>query len=123
MAIQEQVENEYGATFNYHKIKSVRIDADDNSGVGLSIIVYSWLNKQCRIEGKKPSIRKCSILQADFALTPFYELLKAKFPEFAGGDDDFDNSFKSEEKTGGAMFVESTGAGELIKKWNEEKGE
>ncbi|MBO7731530.1 MAG: hypothetical protein J6S67_03235 [Methanobrevibacter sp.] len=121
MAIAGNVENEFGAQFTYHKIKDVRITSDDKNGITLSITVQSWINKQARIDGKQPSVRQCIILSADFAMTPFYELLKAKFTDF-DQDDDFDNSFKSiPEKTQSAKprFIEQTPYGRLISKREE----
>ena len=96
MAIDKAVENEYGAQFTYHKLREVRIINDDEIGVQLTLTVHSWINKQARIDGKRPTVRQCIIMAADFAMTPFYALLKAKFSEFAQGVDDFDNSFKPE---------------------------
>ena len=125
MAIAGKVENEYGAEFTYHKIKDVRINSDDKSGITLKITVYSWLNKEARISGKKPSMRDCFILNADFAMTPFYKLLKAKFKDF-NIEDDFDNSFKDvipDENKPLPVFVEQTAQGEPIKSWTEKKGE
>ena len=120
MAIAGKVENEFGAQFSYHKIKDVRITSDEKSGVTLSVTVQSWINKQARIDGKQPSVRQCIILSADFALTPFYELLKAKFPDFDQSDD-FDNSFKQlpEQQAAKPRFIEQTPYGRLISKREE----
>jgi hypothetical protein len=118
MAIDKAVENEYGAEFSYHKLREVRIINDDKIGVQLTLTVYSWLNKQARVEGKQPTVRQCIINDADFAMTPFYALLKAKFPEFSAGADDFNNDFKPEREAN-VRFVEQTGRGELIKRWEE----
>lgn len=113
MAIKSNIENEFGADFNYHKIKEVRIINDDKIGIQLVMYVYSWLDKQARIDGKQPTIRQCIIDNADFAMTPFYALLKAKFPEFADGADDMDNSFKKAKK-GVVQFIQQTEHGDLI---------
>lgn len=98
MAIKKNVENEYGTEFNYHKLREVRITANDTEGIILNMTVESYKDKQARIEGKYPTVRNCIVYGADFALTPFYALLKAKFPEFSEAIDDMDNSFKVEVK-------------------------
>ena len=120
MAIDKAVENEYGAAFNYHKIKEVRIVNDANKGIQIFMTVYSYLNKQARIDGKQPTVRQCIIDNADFAMTPFYALLKAKFEDFSAGADDMDNSFKGEVKEAIPEFTEQTGQGQLISRWTEE---
>lgn len=120
MAINKEIENEYGANFRYHKLREVRIINDDKIGVQLTMTVYSWLDKQARIDGKQPTVRQCIIDGADFAMTPFYALLKAKFSNFDDGKDDFDNSFKAVE--GGAplsSFTEQTALGRVINRWQE----
>lgn len=116
MAIDKAVENEYGAAFNYHKIKEVRIVNDANKGIQIFMTVYSYLNKQARIDGKQPTVRQCIIDNADFAMTPFYALLKAKFEDFSAGADDMDNSFKGEREAGPVKLIEQTLNGKLIKK-------
>ena len=124
MAIDKAVENEFGAEFFYHKLREIRIINDDNIGVQVTMTVYSWLNKEARIEGKQPTIRQCIISNADFAMTPFYALLKAKFPEFNKGEDDFDNSFKKtapEEEPAEVMYTSQTGRGELLNRFIEDK--
>ncbi|MBO7731663.1 MAG: hypothetical protein J6S67_03905 [Methanobrevibacter sp.] len=118
MAIDKKIENEFGAEFSYHKLREVRIVNDDKVGIQLVMTVYSWVNKQARIDGKQPTVRQCIIMAADFAMTPFYALLKAKFPEFTTGEDDYDNSFKV-VPSGNAEFVEQTGAGKLLGRWRE----
>ena len=114
MAIDMPVENEYGAQFNYHKLREVRIINSEKTGVQLTLTVDSWLNKQARIDGKHPTVRQCVIQGADFAMTPFYALLKAKFVEFGPGADDFDNSFKNENKSGDTEYIMQTTHGEVI---------
>ena len=128
MAIGKPVENEYGAQFTYHKLREVRIINDDNIGVQLTLTVYSWLDKKSRIEGKQPTIRQCIISNADFAVDPFYALLKAKFPDFAKGEDDMDNSFKALKVEKGPVrnaakvpvFTMQPAHGDLMKRWKEE---
>ena len=126
MAIDKSVENEYGADFTYHKLRDVRITNDDKSGIQLTLTVHSWLNKQARIDGKMPTVRQCIIMNADFAMTPFYALLKAKFEEFSGGIDDFNNEFKEAKLPQGAAehpavpeYTVQTPQGQLIKRWKE----
>ena len=119
MAINKNVENEYGMQFAYHKIREVRVINDDNVGVQLVMTVYSWLNKEARINGKEPIIQNCIINKADFAMTPFYALLKAKFPDYSNGIDDYDNSFKTVPE-GTPEFFEQTKTGKLIKRWKEQ---
>lgn len=118
MAIDKAVENEYGAEFTYHKLREVRIVNDDKIGSQLVMTVQSWINKQARIDGKVPTVRQCIIHGADFALTPFYALLKAKFPEFTDGANDFNNDFK-EEVIATPEFFEQTGNGDLLARWKE----
>ena len=118
MAINKSVENEYGAKFLYHKLRDVRITANDKTGITLVMTVDSYLNKDARIAGKEPSVRQCVISGADFALTPFYALLKAKFPDFSNGTDDFENSFKSAGKKQAPLFVVQNNQG-AISKWQE----
>ena len=121
MAIEKDIENEYGAQFNYHKLREVRVINSDDTGVQLTLTVQSWIDKQARIDGKQPTTRQCIIMAADFAMTPFYALLKAKFDEFTAGEDDFDNSFKEqpEEESKTPEFFEQTGQGQLLRKWKE----
>ena len=118
MAIDKKVENEYGAKFTYHKLRDVRIVNGDNTGIQLVLTVYSWLNKQARIEGKQPTVRQCIVMNADFALQPFYTLLKAKFADFANGTDDYDNSFKQASQdpaaSAGVEYIQQTMQGKLI---------
>ena len=102
----------------------MRIINDDNIGVQLTLTVQSWLNKQARIDGKLPTVRQCIISNADFAMTPFYALLKAKFNEFSQGADDFDNSFKvpeggTERNSGDVEYTMQTAQGRLISRRKE----
>ena len=120
MAINKGVETEYGTQFFYHKLRDVRVVNDEKVGVQVVLTVYSWVNKDARILGKEPCVRQCIINGADFAMTPFYALLKAKFPEFTAGENDFDNGFKKTPETTPEYFVQ-TGRGSLINKWREEK--
>ena len=127
MAIDKAVVNEYGAEFTYHKLRDVRIVNDDRIGVQLTLTVYSWLNKKARIDGKEPTVRQCIISNADFAMTPFYALLKAKFPDFKAGKDDFNNDFKAaadgaqtagdESKKAASTFSVQTAQGRLLSRF------
>ena len=119
MAIDMPVENEYGAKFNYHKLREVRIINSDKIGVQLTLTVDSWLDKQARIDGKQPTVRQCVIMGADFAMTPFYALLKAKFAEFGPGQDDFDNSFKGETQSSDTEYIMQTTHGQIINRRSE----
>lgn len=109
MAIIKDVETSYGTIFNYHKIGDVKI-IKTNDEIQLRITVESYLNKEARIEGKQPVITEAIILNADFALNPFYALLKAKFPEFEGIDDM--DSFKTIQKP--AEYYLQNGAKTLV---------
>ena len=120
MAINKNVENEYGAEFTYHKLRDVRVINNDDGHVQVIMNVYSWLDKQARIEGKQPTIRQCLIDNADFAMTPFYALLKAKFEDFSDGNDDFDNSFKAGVSDLPMTLTEQTLNGKLINRKVEE---
>ena len=123
MAIDKAVENEYGAQFTYHKLREVRIINDDEIGVQLTLTVHSWINKQARIDGKRPTVRQCIIMAADFAMTPFYALLKAKFSEFAQGVDDFDNSFKPEAAEAHPEFISQNTQGHVFERHTEKTEE
>ncbi len=119
MAIDKEVENEFGAKFHYHKLRDVRVINDDNIGVQITMTVQSWLDKEARIAGKQPTVCQCIIQGADFAMLPFYTLLKAKFPDFSHGEDDYDNSFKENGEKGPANYTVQTGHGDLIDRWSE----
>ena len=116
MAIDKPVENEYGAQFDYHKLREVRVVNDDKGGVQVIMNVYSWINKQARIDGKQPTVRQCIIDNADFAMTPFYALLKAKFEDFSDGLDDYNNDFKGDPQHHPMKMIEQTLNGKLIRK-------
>lgn len=118
MAIIKGVENEYGIEFNYHKLREVRL-VNDGDSVQLVLTVYSWIDKQARIDGKQPCMRQCIINGADFALNPFYALLKAKFSEFTSGENDFDDAFKGERQPVAPEFYDQTMQGQLFKSWKE----
>ena len=121
MAIAKEVENEYGVNFTYHKLHDVRVINDDGAGVCVVMTVFSWIDKEARINGKQPTKRQCIIDGADFAMTPFYALLKAKFPAFTDGENDMDNSFKGEIEPGKPHFFDQTAQGKLFGTWEESK--
>ena len=118
MAINGKVENEYGAKFEYHKLREIRIINDDVKGIQIYMTVQSWIDKQARIEGKQPTVRQCIIDNADFAMSPFYALLKAKFTDFAGVDD-MDNGFKVKKADKPVRLFEQTLNGKLLYKGEE----
>lgn len=118
MAILKKVENEYGVDFRYHKLREARVINGDN-GVQLVLTVYSWADKQARIDNKQPCMRQCIINGADFAMNPFYALLKAKFPEFSHGENDFDNDFKGGTVLPHPEFFDQTATGKLFNSWRE----
>lgn len=60
------------------------------------------------------------ITHADFAMSPFYALLKAKFPMFQNGIDDLDEDTEKTETRPETLFTQQTPAGDLIDRWNEE---
>ena len=122
MAINKKIENEYGAEFEYHKIREVKIKNTKN-GIQLIMTVDSYLDKQARIANKSPTTRECIINNADFALQPFYALLKAKFPDFKLAHDDMDNSFKGEKFVSDTKFIQQSSDYTMIKTWQEHKGE
>lgn len=117
MALTKGIENIYGASFNYHKISDVKIVVSDN-GIQLRIIVDSFVDKDARKAGKKPVRTENIIEGADFALTPFYMLLKAKFGDFADASDDFDDAWKN-KVTPQVIYTQQTPQGELLSKYRE----
>ncbi len=117
MALTKGIENIYGASFNYHKISDVKIVVSDN-GIQLRIIVDSFVDKDARKAGKKPVRTENIIEGADFALTPFYMLLKAKFGDFADATDDFDDAWKN-KLTPQVIYTQQTPQGELLSKYRE----
>lgn len=116
MALVKGIETQYGSAFNYHKISDVRIITDDK-GVSLRITVDSYLNKEARQSGKKPVKTVNIISNADFALTAFYALLKAKFADFADSTDDFE--VLSERVSDVVTLTQQTPQGELISQTRE----
>jgi len=118
VAVNKKIENEYGAEFQYHKIRDVRI-TNTEAGIQLVMTVDSYLDKQARIAGKSPTTRQCIISGADFAMTPFYALLKAKFPEFVTAVDDMDNSFKQDQPKQDIQYIEQSSDYTMVNSWKE----
>lgn len=121
MAIQKNVLTEFNTEFKYHKIVEVNILSNDN-GIQLRIVTDSYLDKESRQKGARAIRMENIISGADFAFSPFYNLLKAKFPMFADGDDDFEDSWKGVEKPE-VMYTQQTPRGELINQWKENERE
>ena len=120
MAINKLLTGEDGFNRTYHKIQDVHILIDDAGKIQLQIIVASWKDKQARKDGKTALARQCSIVGADFAMSPFYALLKAKFPDYNDGNDDFDDAWKI-KNTQPAIFVMQSKEGKLLDKRIEEE--
>ena len=120
MAVVKGIENVYGAEFSYHAIQSVSIMRIQNE-LQLRIVVASWINKEARKEGKKPVLTENIIQNADFALEPFYALLKAKFEDYSGADDDWE--VVSGKKQLPAVYTQQTPAGEIISRHEEKDQE
>lgn len=120
MAINKELENQYQVKFNYHKIHSVRILTDED-GIQLRIVTASYANKEARKNGAKAVLTENIIQNADFAMNPFYALLKAKFPSFSDGLDDFDDAWKS--APGRVLYAQQTMEGQTIQQWTENKTE
>lgn len=118
MAIVKSIENEYKAKFDYHKVSDIHILVTDND-IQLRIIVDSYVNKEARKQGARAVQTENIIQHADFAVKPFYELLKAKFGMFQDGEDDYDDAWKTAEDTP-PLFTQQTPDGELIGQWTEE---
>lgn len=119
MAIKKDIENEYKAKFNYHKISEVRIFASEGD-ISLFITTESYVDKEARHSGAKAVKMENIITHADFAMSPFYALLKAKFPMFQNGIDDLDEDTEKTETRPETLFTQQTPAGDLIDRWNEE---
>ncbi|MCF0124833.1 MAG: hypothetical protein HUJ68_03605 [Clostridia bacterium] len=117
MAIFKEIENEFKAKFNYHKIKEVRI-IQTEEGTQLRILTESYVNKDARIEGAKAILIENIIEKADFAVKPFYEILKAKFEMFKDGEDDFEDNWKQKNVQKSVFSIQNQN-GELIKQWSE----
>ena len=117
MALVKGIENSYGVKFSYHKIDNVKIVVTDK-GIQLRMTVDSYVDKDARKNGKKPVRTENIIEGADFALTPFYMLLKAKFADYADADDDFIDDWK-ETKPAKITYTQQTPQGDLISHYEE----
>lgn len=123
MAINKEIENDYGVIFSYHKIKEVQIlSAIEGRAAQIIITTESYKDKQARIDGKRPLIQKEILYGTDFALEPFYYFLKKKFPDFANGEDDFDNSFKTAIENLEVKYIQQSEDGKFAK-INQEEAE
>lgn len=110
MAIEKNVENVYGAKFNYHRISEVKLLNQDGE-IQLRIVVDSYVDQNARLNGKKPVRTENIILHADFALAPFYALLKAKFQDYSDSEDVFE---EIERLVQPAEMIQQTVDGRLI---------
>lgn len=115
MAINKIILGQDGFDRTYHKIQDVHILIGDTGKIQLQMVVASWKDKDARKSGKEALFRQCSIVGADFAMTPFYALLKAKFPDYDDGNDDFDDVWKNKAKEPAVMVVQSRD-GKLLSK-------
>lgn len=117
MAIEKEIQNEYMAVFKYHRISDVEIFTVDGD-IQLRIVTESYIDKEARKQGARAVKTENIIEHADFAMTPFYALLKAKFPMFYDGTDDFDDAWK-EVPVNRAKFTQQTNDGKLLQQWQE----
>lgn len=118
MALQKGIENLYGIKFDYHRITDVHIIIADN-GIQLRMTTASYADEEARRSGKEP-IKTVNIIDnADFALTPFYMLLKAKFADFADAKDVFE---EKAEPAGRVIYTQQTQRGKLISQKEENAG-
>lgn len=120
MALIKGIENVYGATFNYHKISDVRI-TNRNGDIQLCIVVDSYIDKKARDEGKRPVQTENVILHADFALAPFYQLLRAKFGDYSDSEDVFEEDKIKSKRA--AVMIQQTTDGRTISKYEEKSDE
>ena len=119
MGIKKDIENDYKVKFNYHRIAAVEIFKDGRD-IQLRIITESYVNKEARLAGAKAVKVENIINHADFAMAPFYALLKAKFPMFMNGLDDFDDDIEPVQETKpDASFTQQSPQGELLARWTE----
>ena len=117
MAISKDIQTEYQTIFKYHRISDVNIFTVDND-IQIRIVTESYASKEARMNGARAVYTENIIEHADFAMAPFYALLKAKFPMFADGEDDFDDAWK-EKIQQAAKFTQQTPQGDLLAQWEE----
>lgn len=118
MALIKSIENVFGTAFDYHRISRVEILADAKQGVQLRMTVESYADKETRKSGKQPTRTVNIINDATFALVPFYELLKTKFKQFNGAEDDFKDEWKGHiDKK--ASYTVQTAQGEYVDSYGE----
>lgn len=117
MALSKGIENMFGISFSYHKLNDVHIIIGDD-GIQLRMTVASYVNKEARDEGKQPFLSENIIDGADFALTPFYKLLKAKFADYADAQDVFEDKQENPRR---AVYTQQTLQGKLISQREEDE--
>lgn len=115
MAIKKSIQNEYGADFVYHKISEVRI-INNGGDIQVRMVVESYLDEESRRSGKAATRTENIIQHADFAMTPFYALLKAKFPQYQDAED-LMNDEETDRQT--AVMTRQTESGKLLDQWVE----
>ncbi|MCQ2590791.1 MAG: hypothetical protein MJ179_10240 [Treponema sp.] len=119
MGIKKDIQNDYHVNFNYHRIAEVAIFKNDRD-IQLHIITESYVSKEARLAGAKAVKVENVIQHADFALSPFYALLKAKFPMFQNGTDDLDDEIEEAQETKpDTCYTQQSPQGDLIAHWSE----
>ena len=111
MGLNKGIENQYGINFDYHRINDVHIIVTE-SGIQVRMTVSSYVNEHARRNGKAAYKTVNIIDGADFALTPFYLLLKAKFADFADAADVFEEVQQEERRR--MVYTTQTLQGRLI---------
>lgn len=116
MGLNKGIENQYGINFDYHRINDVHIIVTE-SGIQVRMTVSSYVNEYARRNGKAAYKTVNIIDGADFALTPFYLLLKAKFADFADAADVFEEVQQEERRR--MVYTTQTLQGRLISQTEE----
>lgn len=116
MGLNKGIENQYGINFDYHRINDVHIIVTE-SGIQVRMTVSSYVNEHARRNGKAAYKTVNIIDGADFALTPFYLLLKAKFADFADAADVFEEVQQEERRR--MVYTTQTLQGRLISQTEE----
>lgn len=106
MAIEKELDTDFGIQANYHKMTEVHLLECGQ----LRMRIDSYPTIQQRIDGKEPMVKKEYVIEkADkIILGAFYSLLKASFPEFADATDMLDDSWKAVPETVEAVPIEAT---------------
>ena len=120
MGLNKGIENQYGINFDYHRINDVHIIVTEN-GIQVRMTVSSYVNEHARRTGKAAYKTVNIIDGADFALTPFYLLLKAKFADFADAADVFEEVQQEERRR--MVYTTQTLQGRLISQTEEAEPE